>query len=121
MVPPMSMPSKCVKSCASESVSSAAPDALRLHAGRLVASAGVVFALCCGVSPHASAQSQDAPAFDRPGIPFAAEVLQPGAFAWEQGLPDASTDRADGQRTTLYTADTVLRFGVSDSMWSCSW
>ncbi|WP_115512065.1 MULTISPECIES: transporter [Xanthomonas] len=114
MVPPMSMSSKCVKSCAGESVSSAAPDALHLHAGRLLASAGVVFALCCGVSSQAFAQSEDAPAFDRPGIPFAAEVLQPGAFAWEQGLPDASTDRADGQRTTLYTADTVLRLGVSE-------
>ncbi|MCS3746300.1 hypothetical protein FHY18_001861 [Xanthomonas arboricola] len=111
----MSTSSKCMKPCAGESTSSATGNALRSHAGRLLASFGVVFA-ACGASPHASAQSEDAPAFDRPGIPFAAEVLQPGAFAWEQGLPDASTDRADGQRTTLYTADTVLRLGLSQQV-----
>lgn len=104
-----------MKPCAGESILSATGNALRSHAGRLLASFGVVFALC-GASPHASAQSEDAPAFDRPGIPFAAEVLQPGAFAWEQGLPDASTDRADGQRTTLYTTDTVLRLGLSQQV-----
>ncbi|WP_115553706.1 transporter [Xanthomonas arboricola] len=91
----------------------AAFNVLRLQAGRHLALAGAVLALCL-TSAQAFAQSEDAPAFDRPGIPFAAEVLQPGAFAWEQGLPDASTDRADGQRTTLYTADTVLRLGVSE-------
>ncbi|WP_425479585.1 transporter [Xanthomonas floridensis] len=64
-------------------------------------------------SGQVAAQAEDPPAFDRPGIPFAADVLQPGAFAWEQGLPDASTDRAGGQRTTLYTADTVLRLGLA--------
>ncbi|WP_245879359.1 transporter [Xanthomonas pisi] len=108
----MSTSSKCMKPCAGESISSATGHALRSHTGCLLASVCVVVALC-GASPHAAAQSEDAPAFDRPGIPFAAEVLQPGAFAWEQGLPDASTDRADGQRTTLYTADTVLRLGLS--------
>ncbi|AGH77060.1 hypothetical protein XAC29_07840 [Xanthomonas axonopodis Xac29-1] len=66
----------------------------------------------CVASGHAAAQADDAPAFDRPGIPFAAEALQPGAFAWEQGLPDASTDRSGGQRTTQYTADTLLRLGL---------
>jgi len=70
-------------------------------------------ALALGVvSGHAAAQAEDAPPFDRPGIPFSAEVVQPGAFAWEQGLPDASTDRSDGQRTTQYTADTLLRLGL---------
>nr|WP_161963031.1 MULTISPECIES: transporter [Xanthomonas] len=91
----------------------AAFNVLRLQAGLHLALAGAVLALCLA-SPQAFAQSEDAPAFDRPGIPFAAEVLRPGAFAWEQGLPDASTDRAAGQRTTLYTADTVLRLGVSE-------
>ncbi len=74
--------------------------------------AALMLALCV-VSQQAAAQTEDAPAFDRPGIPFAAEVLRPGAFAWEQGLPDASTDRSGGQRITQYTADTVLRLGLS--------
>ncbi|MCW2036668.1 hypothetical protein FHR67_001507 [Xanthomonas arboricola] len=68
------------------------------------------------LSQRAFAQAEDAPAFDRPGIPFAAETLRPGAFAWEQGLPDASTDRSGGQRTTLYTADTVLRLGLFENV-----
>ncbi|MCD0244733.1 transporter [Xanthomonas melonis] len=74
--------------------------------------AGALLALGL-VSGRVAAQADEPPAFDRPGLPFAAQVLQPGAFAWEQGLPDASTDRADGQRTTQYTADTVLRLGLS--------
>ncbi|MCC8915183.1 transporter [Xanthomonas euvesicatoria] len=82
-----------------------------VQAPRRTASALVMLALCVA-SGHAAAQTDDAPAFDRPGIPFAAEALQPGAFAWEQGLPDASTDRSDGQRTTQYTADTLLRLGL---------
>lgn len=68
--------------------------------------------MLCAISQQAIAQADEAPAFDWPGIPFAAETLQPGVFAWEQGLPDASTDRADGQRTTQYTADAVLRLGL---------
>ncbi|WP_372360417.1 transporter [Xanthomonas axonopodis pv. poinsettiicola] len=84
----------------------------RVPTGRTLALAGALLALCV-TSGKVAAQAEEPPAFDRPGIPFAAEVLQPGAFAWEQGLPDASTDRADGQRTTLYTADTVLRLGLS--------
>ncbi|WP_372498093.1 transporter [Xanthomonas vesicatoria] len=108
----MSVSSNYMKRYAGDSISPATRNPLRLRAARLGGSAGIVLALC-GASPHAFAQSEDAPAFDRPGIPFAAEVLQPGAFAWEQGLPDASTDRAEGQRTTLYTADTVLRLGLS--------
>ncbi len=90
----------------------AALSGLRPQAGRYLALAGAIVLLCLA-SRQASAQAEDPPAFDRPGLPFAADVLQPGAFAWEQGLPDASTDRADGQRTTLYTADTVLRLGLS--------
>lgn len=57
-----------------------------------------------------------APAFDRPGIAFATETLPRGTFAWEQGLPDASTDRTDGIRTTTWIADTLLRFGVADTL-----
>ncbi|KHM90317.1 hypothetical protein OR61_22325, partial [Xanthomonas vesicatoria] len=93
-------------------MSAAIPGGMRVPAKRNVVLAGVLLTLCM-TSGQVAAQAEDPPAFDRPGIPFAAEVLQPGAFAWEQGLPDASTDRAEGQRTTLYTADTVLRLGLS--------
>ncbi|MBB3865049.1 hypothetical protein FHY29_002056 [Xanthomonas arboricola] len=100
-----------LKSRAVASVASTARGASGLQATRATVLAAAMFALC-GMSGQAAAQTEDAPAFDRPGIPFAAEVLQPGVFAWEQGLPDASTDRSDGQRITQYTADTVLRLGL---------
>ncbi|CAD7379916.1 transporter [Xanthomonas arboricola] len=111
MVPCMSMLSKVLKSRAAASVASTARGPSGLQATRGTVLPAAMFALC-GMSGQAAAQAEDAPAFDRPGIPFAAEVLQPGAFAWEQGLPDASTDRSDGQRTTQYTADTLLRLGL---------
>ncbi|WP_386343948.1 transporter [Xanthomonas campestris] len=91
------------------------PSRQRSFARRLGTSAAVLLALTL-LSQRAFAQAEDAPAFDRPGIPFAAETLRPGAFAWEQGLPDASTDRSGGQRTTLYTADTVLRLGLFENV-----
>ena len=87
----------------------------RSFARGLGTSAAVLLALTL-LSQRASAQADDAPAFDRPGIPFAAETLRPGAFAWEQGLPDASTDRSGGQRTTLYTADTLMRLGLFENV-----
>lgn len=111
MVLHMSLSSKSLKSNAVAAVVSRAPICVPVRALRRTSSAAVVFALCVA-SGHAAAQADDAPAFDRPGIPFAAEALQPGAFAWEQGLPDASTDRSGGQRTTQYTADTLLRLGL---------
>ncbi|ASK96292.1 transporter [Xanthomonas campestris pv. merremiae] len=111
MVLHMSLSSKSLKSNAVAAVVSRAPVRVRVRALRRTSSAAVVLALCVA-SGHAAAQADDAPAFDRPGIPFAAEALQPGAFAWEQGLPDASTDRSGGQRTTQYTADTLLRLGL---------
>lgn len=83
-----------------------------MHGRRNAVSVGLLGLVLCALSQQAAAQAAEAPAFDRPGIPFAAETLQPGAFAWEQGLPDASTDRADGQRITQYTADTLLRLGL---------
>lgn len=94
------------------SMPAASPSGLWPRAWGYLALAGAMVLLCLA-SRQAVAQSQDPPGFDRPGLPFAADVLQPGAFAWEQGLPDATTDRAGGQRTTLYTADTVLRLGLS--------
>lgn len=60
--------------------------------------------------------AQEAPAFDRPGIGFATSVLPSGGFAWEQGLPDASTDEHDGLRTTTWVAGTLLRVGLPGSL-----
>ncbi|KUF20622.1 transporter [Xanthomonas phaseoli] len=111
MVPHMSLSSKFLKFNVVAAVDMRARSRVPVRAPRRTAFAAVMLALCVA-SGHASAQSGDAPAFDRPGIPFAAEALQPGAFAWEQSLPDASTDRSDGQRTTQYTADTLLRLGL---------
>ncbi|PPU02846.1 hypothetical protein XarbCFBP7408_06270 [Xanthomonas arboricola pv. guizotiae] len=107
----MSISSKSLKCCAVAAAESPMSGAVHLRAHRRRLSAAALLALCA-VSGQAAAQADQAPAFDRPGIPFAAEALQPGAFAWEQGLPDASTDRSDGQRTTQYTADTLLRLGL---------
>jgi hypothetical protein len=54
----------------------------------------------------------DNPPFDRPGIAFATGVIPRGAVAWEQGLPDFQHSSDSGVRTTLYSADTNLRFGL---------
>lgn len=56
-----------------------------------------------------------APEFDRPGIAFATSTLPAGAFDWEQGLPDVQRDDAGGVRSTLYSADTTLRFGLTST------
>jgi hypothetical protein len=56
---------------------------------------------------HASA-----PPFDRPGIAFATSTLPVGSFDWEQGLPDAVHDNTGGVSTTLYSADTIIRYGL---------
>jgi hypothetical protein len=67
--------------------------------------------LLCAQLAHA-----DAPAFDRPGIAFAASVLPAGMFDWEQGLPDLTHNSTDGVRSTFYTADTRLRFGLGSTL-----
>ena len=54
--------------------------------------------------------------FDRPGLAFATATLPAGGVAWEQGLPDATTDRRDGVRSTTYEAGTTLRLGLLDSL-----
>lgn len=61
-------------------------------------------------------QAEDAPEFDRPGIGFATSTLGKGVFVWEQGLPDASRDHRDGLTTTTWTADTLLRVGLADTL-----
>ena len=58
----------------------------------------------------------DAPAFDRPGFAFATSTLPPGSFDWEQGLPDLQRDSTAGVRSTIYSADTTLRFGVAPTL-----
>jgi len=58
----------------------------------------------------------DAPAFDRPGFAFATSTLPPGSFDWEQGLPDLQRASTDGVRSTIYSADTTLRFGLNPTL-----
>jgi len=58
----------------------------------------------------------DAPAFDRPGFAFATATLPPGSMDWEQGFPDLQRDETDGVRSTLYAANTTLRFGVTPTL-----
>ncbi len=55
------------------------------------------------------------PAFDRPGVGFASAVLPAGAFAWEQGLPAFERDSEGGLRSTSYTADTLFRYGLTET------
>jgi hypothetical protein len=58
----------------------------------------------------------DAPPFDRPGIAFSTGTLPAGTFAWEQGAPDFEHSSHDGVDTTLYSADSRLRVGLTDSV-----
>jgi len=58
----------------------------------------------------------DTPAFDRPGISFSTTILPPGSFAWEQGLPDFQHTLEEGTKSTLYSADTNIRMGLSGHM-----
>ena len=58
----------------------------------------------------------DAPAFDRPGIAFSTGTLPARSVAWEQGLPDFEHDSDRGVSSTLYTLDSRLRVGISDSI-----
>lgn len=55
----------------------------------------------------------EAPEYDRPGIGFSTSTVGKGVFVWEQGLPDGSRDRSNGITTTAWTADTLLRLGLS--------
>jgi len=60
--------------------------------------------------------AEDAPEFDRPGIGFATSTVGKQHWAWEQGLPDASRDRSGGVTITQWSADTLLRYGVADTL-----
>lgn len=63
-----------------------------------------------------SAVLADAPAFDRPGIGFGTTVLPVGSLAWEQGLPDVTRLKADGDRSTRYDANTLIRYGLHEKV-----
>jgi hypothetical protein len=82
---------------------------LRNTARILPACAIVAFSFC------AAPAWADAPPFDRPSFSFAPAVLPAGSFDWEQGLPDMERDSDGGVRTTTYTADTVLRYGLTSN------
>lgn len=76
-------------------------------------------ALCCTAAAAAALAlpaRADTPAFDRPGIAFATDTLPRGGFAWEQGLLDFERDRSDGVRSSLYSATTNLRLGLTDAL-----
>ena len=60
---------------------------------------------------HASA-----PSFDRPGIAFATSTLPIGSFDLEQGLPDVVHNETAGVATTLYSADTIVRYGITPTL-----
>lgn len=53
-------------------------------------------------------------AFDRPGIAFSPSTLPAGTLSWEQGLPDWSRERDGGVELTTYTANSLLRVGLSE-------
>ena len=55
----------------------------------------------------------DVPAFDRPGFAFASSTLPAGTWDLEQGLPDLQRDNSEGVHSTLYGADTTLRWGLT--------
>lgn len=71
---------------------------------------GLLLALAL-LAPMA-ARADDDIAFDRPGIAFGTEVLAPGQFAWEQGLPDYTREDSGGASTEQYTLDSRLRLGL---------
>jgi hypothetical protein len=72
----------------------------------------VMGAVVMGAAIAVAADADDAPGFDRPGIGFATDPLHAGQFAYEQGLPDWSRQRAGGVTSDLYAYDSLLRLGL---------
>ena len=58
----------------------------------------------------------DTPAFDRPGIAFATDIVPRAAFSFEQGLPDFTRSTEDGIESSLYLAGTNIRVGLFDGV-----
>lgn len=52
------------------------------------------------------------PGYDRPGYGFNPAVLAAGDVTIEQGLPDWTGDRQGSVRSSLYSADSLLRIGI---------
>lgn len=73
--------------------------------------------LSLAVPAWAQQDDADTPAFDRPGLGFAASVLPRGAAALEVGLPDYQRDRDDtGTRSTQVSTDVTLRIGLAANL-----
>ena len=69
------------------------------------------------VPAWAQQDDADTPAFDRPGLGFAASVLPRGGTALEVGLPDYGRDRDDaGTRTTQLGTDLRVRVGLAANL-----
>lgn len=64
----------------------------------------------------ASARAADAPEYDRPGIGFSTSTVGRGVFVWEQGLPDGSRDRSAGVTTAEWSAATLFRVGLGQTL-----
>ena len=73
-------------------------------------------AVAAAQTPEATATPAAAPAFDRPGIGFGTATLAPGTFAWEQGVPDFQRTSDSGADSTLYSATTLLRAGLTRTL-----
>ncbi len=58
----------------------------------------------------------DTPAFDRPGIAFATDIVPRAAFSFEQGLPDFTRSSDGGIETSLYSAGSNIRVGLFDGV-----
>lgn len=81
--------------------------------GRHVAMLAMLVAGGLGLAAPARA---DNPGYDRPGLGFTPAALGAGELTVEQGLPTWTRDRQDGQTTSQYTADSLLRLGLGDSL-----
>lgn len=55
----------------------------------------------------------DNPGYDRPGYGFTPVVLGPGEVTLEQGFPDWSLTHQAGVSSSMYSADTLVRVGVT--------
>ena len=65
---------------------------------------------------YALPAAADTPAFDRPGIAFATDIVPRGAISLEQGLPDFTRNSDAGIKTALYSAGTNVRIGLFDGV-----
>ena len=71
----------------------------------------ITIALC-----YALPAAADTPAFDRPGIAFATDIVPRAAFSFEQGLPDFTRSDDGDVESTSYSAGTNIRLGLWDGV-----